>query len=261
VLKLSKVQGYIVDKHKKYNIALKALIKSQRQLNIVIVGANDGKINDPIYSFVKEHLNSTNVLLVEPLKLIIPFLESNYAFHPSHQIANCAIGKEGILTLFAVKQEFWDEFQPGYAKSWPFYRAASGITSAIKAHLEKCLVRQNIDPNKAIRTLEIPSKELRTLLTELSWGMQLDVLQIDAEGYDDIVIYNSNISLSKPKLIYFESHNMPNKKSEPLKEFLFKHNYKTYLVGGNSLAVKKSFSVWYFKVIWAIKTLGGSEKI
>jgi FkbM family methyltransferase len=222
----------------KYQVALRILIGIKNQLNIVIVGANDGKTNDPAYNFNMTRSSATNVLLIEPNKQLLPYLQRNYSLHPSHQIANCAIGKEGTLILYAVKQEVWDRFQPTYAKGWPLYRAATGITSAIKSHLEKALMGQNLDPDNAIDILNIPAKALKTLLEELKWPTLIDVLQIDAEGYDDVVIYNSNLSNTKPKIIYFESHNMSKEKGKLLKQYLSKQRYRTYKVGGDSLAVE-----------------------
>lgn len=224
--------------YNKYHEALSMLIKIKHKLNIVIVGANDGKTNDPIYNFVMRKSNATNILLIEPNKPLLPYLKSNYSSHPSHQIANCAIGKEGMLTLYAVKQETWDHFQPAYANGWPRYRAATGITSAIKSHVEKALMDQNLNPDLAIDTLNVPAKELKTLLEDLKWPTPIDVLQIDAEGYDDIVIYNSNLNYTRPKLIYFESHNMPKEKSNSLEYYLSKQKYKTYRVGKDSLAIE-----------------------
>ena len=37
--------------YNKYQVALRTLIGIKYQLNIVVVGANDGKTNDPIYNF------------------------------------------------------------------------------------------------------------------------------------------------------------------------------------------------------------------
>ncbi len=229
----------IFRKYDKYQVALRVLIGLKKQLNIVIVGANDGKTNDPIFNFNISRPDETNVLLIEPNKQLIPLLESNYSSHSNHQIANCAIGKEGKLTLYVVKQELWGQFQPDYAKGWPSYRAATGITSAIKSHLEKALMGQNLNPDNAIDTLNIPAKELKTLLEELGWPTNIDVLQIDAEGYDDVVIYNSNLRHTTPIIIYFESENMPKEKYDTLKQYLSKQQYITYNVGGDSLAIKR----------------------
>jgi|GEM_PF-1551589 FkbM family methyltransferase len=233
----SQKKNLIMRLYTKYHVALRTLIEIKHQLNIVVVGANDGKTNDPIYEFVMRRSGATNILLIEPNKPLLPYLQSNYSQHPSHQIVNCAIGKEGTLTLYAVKQEVWNLFQPAYAKGWPSYRAATGITSAIKSHIEEALVRQNLVTDDAIDVLNVPAKELKTLLEELKWPTPIDVLQIDAEGYDDVVIYNSNLSYTRPKLIYFESNNMPKEKGKSLKNYLSKQWYNSYNLGRDTLAV------------------------
>ena len=226
-----------------YHTALRALIGIKHRLNIVIVGANDGKINDPIYNFAMRMSGRTNILLIEPNKALLPYLQNNYSPHPSYQIANYAIGKEGMLTLYAIKKECWNRFRPAYAKGWPSYRAATGITSSIKSHLEKALVRENMNPDDMIDILNIPSKQLKTLLVELKWPSPIDVLQIDAEGCDDLVIHASNLEYTKPKILYFENDNIPQERMESLLIYLSKHHYKTYKIGRNSLSVGSSIDL------------------
>lgn len=225
--------------YNKYQVALEVLIRIKHQLNIVVVGANDGKTRDPIYNFAMKRSGATKILLVEPNELLLPYLNRNYSSHPSHQIANCAIGEEGTLTLYAIKQEAWESFQPAYAKKWPFHRAATGLTSAFRSHLEKAVKNQGLNPDAAIGTMNIPPKKLKTLLEELKWPVPIHVLQIDAEGYDDVVIYNSNLAYSKPTLIYFESHNMSAEKMGALKQYLVRQKYSTYSLRDDVLAVSR----------------------
>ena len=73
--------------------------------------------------------------------------------------------------------------------------------------------------------------------------MSIDVLQIDTEGYDDIVVYNSNLSETRPKLIYFESQHMSPEKQMALNHYLLKHRYRIYKVGGDSLAICSHMSL------------------
>jgi FkbM family methyltransferase len=220
-----------------YSIALKVLIEIKPNLSIVVVGANDGRVNDPIYEFAMEMSSKTSMLLIEPNKFLLPHLQKSYSSHPSHQIANCAIGQEGVLTLYAVKANWFDRFQPAYAKGWPQYRAATGITSANKEHVEKALRREGINPDDAIESLDVPCQQLSSLLAALSWPTTIDVLQIDAEGYDDAVIQASNIQSTRPKLIYFENHNIPEERMETLVNHLSSQNYQTHKIGGDSLAI------------------------
>ena len=226
-----------------YEMVLEALLRIKHQLNIVVIGANDGKINDPIYDFVMEMSGRTKILFIEPNKALLPYLQDNYSLHPSYQIANCAIGKEGILALYVIKKEWWDRFSPDYAKGWPSYRAATGITSSVKSHLEKALLLVNINPDDALEVINVPSKELKTLLVEIQWPIPIDVLQIDTEGCDDLVIYASNIEYTKPKIIYFENHHMPQDRIELLLQYLSKNNYKTHTIGPNSLSIYSRFDI------------------
>ena len=218
------------------------ILASVRDLNIVVVGANDGKANDPIYGFTMKKKRETKILLIEPNQQLLPYLEDNYSEHPSHKIANCAIGEEGQLVLYSLKREFWKDFNPKYAKEWPSYRAATGITSALKSEVEDALVRQNIDPGIAIVGIQVTAKRLGRVLEELNWPTPIDILQIDAEGYDDMVLRNSNLTSTKPTLIYFETHKMPDEKVKSLKHYLFRRKYRVYVVGGNSFAIKSAAS-------------------
>ena len=220
-----------------YSIALNVLIEIKHKLNIVVVGANDGRVNDPIYEFAMGMSSKTNMLLIEPNKFLLPHLQKSYSSHPSHQIANCAIGQEGILTLYAVKANWFDHFQPAYAKGWPQYRAATGITSANKEHVEKALLREGINPDDAIESLNVSCQQLSPLLAALNWPTAIDVLQIDAEGHDDFVIHAANIQSTEPKLIYFENHNIPEERMNALVNYLSSQHYQTYKMGGDSLAV------------------------
>ena len=53
----------------------------------------------------------------------------------------------------------------------------------------------------------------------------LDLLRIDAEGYDDEVIYNSSIDFLKPKFINFEYKNLTKLKFENLIKYLEQNSY------------------------------------
>lgn len=220
-----------------YSVALRMLITLKRKLNIVVIGANDGRINDPVYDFAKRMSRKTRVLLVEPNKSILPYLQENYSSHPSCHIANCAIGNDGTLALYTIGTDWWSHFQPAYAKGWPPYRAATGITSANRAHVERALAREGLDPDDVIEIIEVPSKELKTLLTELNWLFPIDVLQIDAEGYDDSVIFASSLAHTRPKIIWFESGHIPQARMSSLLEYLSINHYRTYKFGVNSLSV------------------------
>jgi FkbM family methyltransferase len=222
-----------------YLAKLGELMTIKPTLNIVVVGANDGKVNDPIYAFVMGLANRTRILLIEPNQALLPHLQHSYALHPCHQIANCAIGPEGTLVLHAIKQQWFDRFQPAYAEGWPPYRAATGLTSANRDHLERALLREGLPADEAIETLNVPTKALTTVLTELDWPVPIDVLQIDAEGCDDSVIYASNLEQTRPTLIHFENRHIPQSRMEPLLSHLSSHHYQIHTIEGDTLAIRR----------------------
>ncbi len=224
-----------------YQVALSLLSKIKKQINIIVVGANDGKFNDPIYDFVMKSIDRTAVCLIEPNTRLKCYLKENYSGHPKSKIINCAIGPNGVLTLYAIKEKYWSDFQPSYAtnRGWPEYRAATGITSASREHLEDALKdHSNINAAEAITSLTVPSKELDRVLQDIDWKMPIDVLQIDTEGYDDSVIYSSNLKLTKPKYIYFELCHIPKDRLDVLVNYLSREGYKTYKIQRNALSVK-----------------------
>jgi len=110
-----------------YNTVLSTAISVQPSFNIIQVGANDGKCNDPIYDFVKEYKNRTNIILVEPQEELIPYLKDNYSYHSSSEVYNKAIGaNESKIQLYRVGREYWDKVDVDYGEDWPDYRALRG---------------------------------------------------------------------------------------------------------------------------------------
>ena len=69
----------------------------------------------------------------------------------------------------------------------------------------------------------------------------IDLLQVDAEGYDDEIIYNSQIDFFKPKYINFEYKNLTKEKLENLIQFLNKNSYECLIYKHNDcLAARKN---------------------
>ena len=204
------------------------VLSSLGKLNIVQIGANDGVINDPIYDFVMQYKEFTKVLLIEPLSEVIPYLTNNYSRHPDKIIFNGAIGEKDELTLYSIKKDFRSKYLPTYAKGWPTYRASTGITSSKKSHLVKHLKDYNeklTNPEEYIETITVPCMRLENLINKVNYGGHVDMLQVDAEGADDLVIYNSSINIYKPKIINYESGHLSLTNNGKLKKYLANNGY------------------------------------
>lgn len=230
------------EKQNLYHTCLKTLLFSKETITVVIVGANDGKINDPIYDFIKVHPSRFKIILVEPNAALIPILEENYKFHPAKIIANCAVGYGESITLFSIKKDYWPRCQPAYAKqrNWPEYRAPTGVTSSHREHVIKYIRKYlpTTSEEEAIEEFIVPCMELSDLLDSSGSSSSLDVLQIDAEGADDQVLYSSNIEETKPTLIYFEIKNMSMDNKTEITDWLANLGYFLINQGGDVLAIK-----------------------
>lgn len=220
--------------------AFMSLLSCHEKLRVVQVGANDGRLNDPAYDLMKVFANRTEALLIEPQSILIPFLTENYSFHPHCQIYNGAIGPEGTLRLFSIDPSMWPRLKAPQDPLWPAYRAPSGVASTSRAIVHAWLVknlpdRQLID--EAIQETTISSTPLLPLLKQMNFPTRIDVLQIDTEGFDDQVIYNCSIDITKPRIIHFESTHLGPEKHEALSASLTAANYVLSKQGHNSLAV------------------------
>ena len=78
-----------------------------------------------------------------------------------------------------------------------------------------------LDDIKSIIQKEIGSKIY-------SFSNRIDLITIDAEGYDDQVIYNCNIDFFKPSLINFEDKNISWSRIKKLHIYLNNKNYRLF---------------------------------
>lgn len=236
--RIIKKDFYILDN---YHPLMEVLLTAKGEINFVQVGANDGKYNDPIYSFLMSHKKSTRALLIEPQEELLNYLSEAYSNHPNITIWNGAIASSEKLSLFRIKPKFWDKFKVPYFKNVPPYRAASGLTSSNKEHIIqscKLFLPKNIYLEEAIEEVQVPGEKLLPLLKKLNFNYNIDVLQVDTEGADDEVIYNCDITAIKPVLISFEHQHLDIERKENLIKFLKDNKYITYqLTSKDSLSV------------------------
>lgn len=224
-----------------YHAVLNTQLSYVHELRIVVVGANDGVLNDPIYRFVSTFPNRTRLVLIEPQPNLMPILRENYEFHPNCHICNCAVGDGSSMKLFRINEVCWDSLKVAYGKNWPSYRLASGVTSQSYEHVEKWLMAscKDCDPRECIGTIEVAAPKLLTILHERTLEDEIDVLQIDAEGYDDQVLYNCTIEVTKPVVIRFEWNKLTAKSLETLVTYLEDLPYQVYFDERDAFAIRR----------------------
>lgn len=225
-----------------YHAAVLALLSSREKLHIVVVGANDGKYNDPIFDLIKTRLaERTSLTLFEPQSKLIPFLEQNYAFHPDLIAQNIAIGPSDALVLHAISEKYWEKMQPAYATGWPVYRAPTGVTSSDRAAVAAWaagFLEDSAEFDQVIERIEVSSSHLIPALLSVRRPARVDILQIDAEGFDDQVIYSCDIKNTQPSVIYFESKSLKESRKADLTKFFVETGYVAFEGREDTLCIR-----------------------
>lgn len=230
-----------------YSTVLSAAIAVQPSFNIIQVGANDGKYNDPIYDFVKKYKNRTNIILVEPQKELIPYLEDNYSYHPSSEVYNKAIGADvSKIQLYRVGREYWNKIDVDYGENWPDYRAPTGVTTSDKDQLLSWVsehVRTKSQPDKIIEKYAVDVSKPQTILKRSEIVDEIHLLQVDTEGMDDEIVYAFFEDEIHPSVINIESKHLTESQRSKLETKLATKGYEIYnYTAGETLALKSVFN-------------------
>ena len=198
----------------------------KKNYKIIQIGANDGVTgDDPINSFIMDHHNSISYIGFEPQSIPFGKLKKNYRGINNFYFIKECIGEEGKNKFY-----YWNEKYHELCKknNWEF---SDGINSLLEENLSRRLLKNNLNPIDYIDNYEVDVLPLKKSIEKNIQGLSedfrnIDLLQIDAEGYDDKVIYNSSLDFFKPKYINFEYKNLSKTNLENLIKFLKQNSYE-----------------------------------
>lgn len=218
-------------------------------LSCIQIGANDGYTHDPIAKFI--YRDKWKAILVEPQKA--PFENSlqvlyadNHDVHP----VNAAIGHEmGKATLYVVafSQERWATGLASFNKQVVLDHFVSGYANrgAIKEGIEV-----PTDPHLLVKPQEVACVTFPYLME--TYGFQkIDLLQIDAEGFDFEVIKMLDFDSIHPVLISFESVNLSDSERTACFQLLQSKGYRLYTESRDTIALKEEealkseYAAWF----------------
>ncbi len=239
--------SYVYNGHrnpKMYTNCLKGAISVRSPLNIIQVGANDGKHNDPIYDFVKDHKSSTNIILVEPIRTVLPYLEENYSYHPSAEIVNKAIGgqESSSMRLYGIDQNYWDNISAGYGEDWPDYRIPTGVATTNKDQLLQWIsenVQSDDSPESIIEEFDVEIAQPNSFITQSQIMSDVQLLQVDVEGLDDEVVFSFFEADAYPNIINIEKKHLSQESQERYDQRCKNEGYDVYnYSSGEKLAIR-----------------------
>lgn len=225
-----------------YNSAVLALASVKKNLTIAVVGANDGKLNDPIFPLVEGPLRQrVEMILIEPQSFLIDTIKDNYAFLEKMHVFNVAIGDNPTLRMYRIKEQFWERTASGSKSAWPSYRSATGVTSLQRENVVEWArkhVKSAADVDDMIEAFEVPGYRLGQLLQSNHLATGIDVLQVDAEGEDDTVIYCCDLEQTRPCILFFENKNLSEERLASLLSYLAGLGYQVFALGKDTLAIR-----------------------
>jgi FkbM family methyltransferase len=194
-----------------------------QEITILQVGACDGTYNDPIRDHVIK--GSTRAILVEPNPFAFARLEKAYAGVPNVTLVQAAIGeRDGDANLYRVKKTN----KTGSEVDWTLQ-----IASFYPEHLE----RHGIKPDQ-IERITVPCRSLSSLVVDLGLT-KVDLLQVDAEGFDAEVVRMALGMSTPPHCINFEHVHLRKEDRQPLFDLLKANGYVLNYDVWNILAVQK----------------------
>jgi FkbM family methyltransferase len=185
---------------------------------VVQLGAYIGNSdNDPLFNFLT-HLPSSQppshqAILVEPVPRIFATLTQNYANQPGIQFANVAISDR-------------DETKPFFFIDDPHHELpawASEVGSFIHDLVTTEIAGRDV--RSFIREIQVPCLTPASLLQQHQI-QKVDVVVIDAQGYDDRILLQLPLSSIHPVMIIFEHCLLSDIQRQTCQTFLNQHGYQ-----------------------------------
>lgn len=203
-----------------------------RSASFVQVGANDGIRFDPLNEFIRSTYFDLSGLVVEPVPRYFRSLQETYSASPKIVPVNVAIHNTVRQTsLFVV-----DERSESQLPEW-----ALGIASFSRSHLVRPELPEDCIQEITVQCMSITELCRRYELTKL------DLLQIDAEGYDSEIIRSIDFSKLRPNLIHFE-HGlrdgvMSDRDFKEIVSLLNRHDYQVLVEQYDALAIQHGVTI------------------
>lgn len=197
-------------------------IAKKNNYKIIQIGAMDGKTGDPIYQIINNKLiaNKISLLAIEPQEKEFELLKKNYKGINNIEFSNTLVGNGDYVNFYSYKKTFKKKNNRG---------KISGNSSIMKSHLEKYIREAgHKDVDQYIDFVKMKSYKLKDIITEHPNFKDANMLFIDAEGFDDEVIYNSSIDIYNFSIIGYEHKALTEDKIKKLHNFLEKKNYKIF---------------------------------
>ena len=223
-------RGYAITRprfHEENPIDLRGLLaepiqQRKGQFSVLQVGANDGISNDPIHHLVVSR--KWRLLAVEPMEGSFNRLVNTYRDNPHVRCVQCAVGAtDGQAIMYSIDPQGANGFDD---------HLSSFSLDVLKKHW-----RHIPDLSERVTTHAVKSLTLSSLMKENEFT-DVDMLQIDTEGFDYEVIKMALHCGLFPEIIAFEWEHLGKQAMWDCRCDLIKYGYKWLITKGDVVAVR-----------------------
>jgi len=216
------------------------LSRNQSDIFVVQVGANDGITHDPIHKFIKR--DGWNGLLLEPQpyvfrnKLFPLYLKNN-----GISLENVALGESiGLMDMYKVS--FTNDRWATGLSTFHLPSIEKKIDNGeIKRLAKKHGVKLPVETSEYIDNLKVEVKTFDFLFEKYAID-EIDILQVDAEGFDFEIIKMFDLSRNSAKVVVFEySHINDSEFTEVVVPYFEEHGYRIKKCKADAIAVSNDF--------------------
>ena len=204
-------------------------LREKTPVFFVQVGSNDGLQRDPIHRLIVTNKKWSGIF-IEPVGFVFQRLKQNYNNAGRFTFENVAIGtKKGITKFYYVSEEarsaLGDDLPSWYDQLGSFDR--NHILKFLDGRLEPYIVEEELECVTMEEIFERNSVE------------RVDLLHIDAEGFDFKILSQIDFKRYKPLIVLYEHAHLPVTEKEKAKSFLTTSGYSLREYDTDTLAIFK----------------------
>jgi FkbM family methyltransferase len=205
------------------------------EIIFIQVGSNEGVMaTDPLSHFILK--DKWKGILIEPVPYIFEKLKKNYEGRSDLFFENVAISSERKTTEFFIIDGSAEFFQknPGLMNedggAW-----GDQLGSLDLNHVLKC---RPMLTKTEVKSIKVECVTLQDIVDKYQLK-RVDVIQIDAEGHDDVILFSIDFSKIQPKIIMFEHMHMTLERYMECTSYLQEHGYSVVCTNPSDTVVSR----------------------
>lgn len=206
-----------------FDMALGRLMLEKPKPFFVQVGAFRPGFEDYLHRHTK--LGRLGGLMIEPQPKAFEELNTTYADREDVILVQAAISDhDGEATLYI-----------------PNHPEGKDIASLSRDHAMLCYKERPERPDPLLFEEKVPLRSLDSLFTEHHLE-SFDILQIDAEGHDDVILQSVDLKKYQPAIISLETCNISRERRSAVWSRLDQSGYRIHINNRDTLALHESYA-------------------